>query len=417
MKKSKPTKLQLKIKELRMAHGWLFVAFIGLLALGTNNVFSSTFVIDSADGSLFNYLFRHVVAAIAGLIAGSFLYFLDYQLWRQKVIPLVAIVLLLLLAVKGVGVEVNGAKRWINIGLFQFQPSELAKLTVILYMAKALSDTMRRKEPIEFFPYQEAWRHRPWYWRIAGMIVPYPAIGIPAVLACLVMLQPDAGTAIVIMSVPLLMMVISGAHLKKIAAHIVILGSVFTYYLLSASYRMDRIKAWWDPEAYASNLGYQVKQSMIAIGSGGLTGQGVGEGVSKFRYLPEAHTDFAFAIVAQEGGFIMSALVLLAFFLIGYYGIITARNCRHPFGMFTALGITLYFCGQGLINIAMVCDVLPVVGVPLPFISYGGTSLIVNLMAAGLLLNIARTNLREAQEERKALLQQQKEALAWKGVP
>lgn len=417
MKKSTQTKLQRTIKELRLAHGWLFIAFLGLLALGTNNVFSSTFVINSEDGSLFEYLTRHVVAALLGLIGGAILYFRPYQSLRRIVIPVVAIVFVLLLAVKFVGVEVNGAKRWIVILGFQFQPSEFAKLTVILYMAKALADTMRRKEVLEFFPYQTLWQDRPWYWRLGGVITPYPPLWIPAILAGLVILQPDAGTAIVIMGIPLMMMVIGGAHLKKIAVHSIIGGTVFMYYLLSAPYRMDRIKAWWDPESYASNLGYQVKQSMIAIGSGGLTGQGVGEGVSKFRYLPEAHTDFAFAIVAQEGGFIVAAVVLLTFFLIAYYGIVTARSCRHPFGTFTALGITIYFCGQGLINIAMVCDVIPVVGVPLPFISYGGTSLIVNLMAAGILLNIARTNLREALAERNAALQQQQEALAWKGVP
>lgn len=416
MKTSTQTKLQRTIKELRLAHGWLFIAFLGLLALGTNNVFSSTFVINSEDGSLFEYLTRHVVAALLGLLGGGILYFRPYQFLRRIVIPVVAIVFVLLLSVKFAGVEVNGAKRWIVILGFQFQPSEFAKLTVILFMAKALADTMRRKEGIEFFPYQIRWQDRPWYWQLGGAITPYPPLWIPAILAGLVILQPDAGTAIVIMGIPLLMMIIGGAHLKKIAVHGIIGGTGFMYYLLSAPYRMDRIKAWWDPESYASNLGYQVKQSMIAIGSGGLTGQGVGEGVSKFRYLPEAHTDFAFAIVAQEGGFIVAAVVLLTFLLIGYYGIVTARSCRHPFGTFAALGITIYFCGQGLINIAMVCDVIPVVGVPLPFISYGGTSLIVNLMAAGILLNIARTNLREALAERKAALQQQ-ESLAWKGVP
>ena len=167
-------------------------------------------------------------------------------------------------------------------------------------------------------------------------------------------------------------------------------------YLLSAPYRMNRIISWYDPWSYEKTLGYQTVQGLIAIGSGGIMGQGLGEGISKFSYLPEAHTDFAFAVLAQEWGMRGSIFMLVLFSMIIYFGCNCAWNTRDTFGKLLTVGITMYFGGQGMINLAMVSGILPVVGVPLPFISYGGTSLLLNMIAAALLLNIAHRNYREA---------------------
>lgn len=384
-----------KIRNLVVTYSLLVISFFGLLVLGTVNVFSSTFVMGGIA-----FLGRHLLFCVIGLLGGIVVYTLDYQFLRRHLKWIIAGTVLLLIAVEFVGVEVNGAKRWINIVLFQFQPSEIAKLVAILCTASVMAAHIQARKSIEFFPL--VGQYRDWPQRLVALVVPHTALWGPLVMAVLVLVQPDAGTAIIIMAIPVLMFFIQGAHFKRIIWHLVVGGSVFIAHLLSASYRMDRIRAWWNPDAYASNLGYQVKQSMIAIGSGGLTGQGLGEGVSKFRYLPEAHTDFAFAIFSQEWGFAGAVVVILAFFVIGYFGMVTAMNCKQPFGRLLALGLTLYFCVQGMINIGMVCDLLPVVGVPLPFISYGGTSLVVNLVAVGLLLNIAHTNIVAVWRERRA---------------
>jgi cell division protein FtsW len=168
--------------------------------------------------------------------------------------------------------------------------------------------------------------------------------------------------------------------------------------MMAEPYRRDRITAWLDPWSYEKTLGYQTVQSLIAIGSGGFMGQGLGEGISKFSYLPEAHTDFAFAVLAQEWGMRGTVTMLVLFCIIIYFGAVTAWSCRSKFGMLLSLGVTLYFGGQGFINIGMVSGLLPVVGVPLPFISYGGTSLIVNMVAAALLLNISKRNYKEMEK-------------------
>lgn len=385
-----------KIRNLVVAYSILVLSFFGLLVLGTVNVFSSTFVM----GGGITFLGRHLLFGVIGLLGGCVVYKLDYQFLRRHLRLIVVGTVILLLAVEFVGVEVNGAKRWINVVLFQFQPSEIAKVAAILCTASVMAAQIQAQKPIEFFPL--IGRYRDWPHRLLALVLPHSALWGPLVMAVLVFAQPDAGTAIIIMVIPALMFLIQGAHWKRIIWHIVVGGSAFIGHLLSAPYRMDRIRAWWNPDAYASNLGYQVKQSMIAIGSGGLTGQGLGEGVSKFRYLPEAHTDFAFAIFSQEWGFAGSVVVIIAFFVIGYFGLMTAANCKQPFGKLVAVGLTLYFCVQGMINIGMVCDLLPVVGVPLPFISYGGTSLVVNLVAVGLLLNVAHTNIVTVWRERRA---------------
>lgn len=276
---------------------------------------------------------------------------------------------------------------------FTFQPSELAKLTGILYTAAYLAPCLERHKKIEFFHRLSRDKNASWLKQLP--FLPHVTLWAPGLMALLVGIQPDAGTAIVIFIIPVVMLIVSGAHVSKVKIPILLMAVVAVLSVMSAPYRRDRIIAWLDPWSYEKTLGYQTIQSLIAIGSGGIMGQGVGEGISKFSYLPEAHTDFAFAILAQEWGLRGTVLMLVLFCVIIYFGAVTAWNCRNKFGMFTALGITLYFGGQGFINIGMVSGLLPVVGVPLPFISYGGTSLIVNMMAAALLLNICRCNYKE----------------------
>ncbi len=378
-------------KELRRTYWALLTSFALLIVMGMANVFSATFVSDGESGRIFYYhLMRQFIFFAVGMIPAVFIFFHDYRFWRKYVKWSILFAVALLVIVLTNGIVVNGARRWLGLGLFTFQPSEIAKIAGILYAAARIADFLEKDRPIEFF-YRLTHSKEALPWQRLRFI-PHISLWAPAVMALLVWKQPDAGTAIVILGIPAIMLFVAGAHLSKVRPLLVGIVAVVVIGLIVEPYRMDRIVAWLDPWEYERTLGYQSVQGLIAIGSGGIMGQGIGEGVSKFSYLPEAHTDFAFAIIAQEWGLRGSVVVLLLFCAVIYFGSMAAQDCRDRFGKFTAVGITMYLGGQGFINIAMVCGILPVVGVPLPFISYGGTSLIVNMAAAALLLNICRQN-------------------------
>lgn len=387
-------------KEMRRNFWMLLIAFSLLIIIGTSNVFSSTFVEDMAEGgSAYGHLIRQGIYLALGLAPAIFVYKKDYHMWKKWSVRLLIATAVLLIAVLFAGIVVNGARRWLGAGGFTFQPSEIAKLAIILFTADKLAPLWDKNGHIEFFSPLSAFfpakSGKPPRWKRIRF-VPHPLLLPPLVLAILVFRQPDAGTALVILFLPLVMFWVSGASILK--ARVPLLGTlaVGIVYLLSAPYRMNRIISWYDPWSYEKTLGYQTVQGLIAIGSGGVMGQGLGEGISKFSYLPEAHTDFAFAVLAQEWGLRGSVFMLVLFSMIIYFGCNCAWNTRDTFGKLLAVGITMYFGGQGMINLAMVSGILPVVGVPLPFISYGGTSLLLNMVAAALLLNIAHRNYREA---------------------
>lgn len=388
-----------KSKELRIAFWALMTAFAFLFVIGTVNVYSSTFVEEIGTGNTFGYLGRQAFLVFIGLFPGFFVYCRDYHWWSRHAGKLAVLTIILLLAVFAGGTVVNGARRWIGIGGVTFQPSELAKLTVIVCTATAITNKFSRRRAIEFL--RPLHRERRKKGRARAAVLPTEELWLPILLSALVFKQPDAGTAGVIFLLPAMMLWASGAKLSQAKYPLLIAGVAGVILLLSAPYRMDRITAWLDPWSYEKTLGYQTVQGLIAIGSGGFFGQGLGEGISKFSYLPEAHTDFAFAVFAQEWGFIGALGILFLFGLIIYYGCYSACHSRDTFGTLLALGVTFYFGGQGFINIGMVSGMLPVVGVPLPFISYGGTSLIVNMTAAALLLNICRDGYRHAEQQER----------------
>lgn len=387
-------------KEMRRNFWMLLIAFFLLIIIGTSNVFSSTFVEDMAEGgSAYGHLIRQGVYLSLGLVPALFVYKKDYHMWKKWSVRLFVFTVILLVAVLAAGIVVNGARRWLGAGGFTFQPSEIAKLVVILFTADKLAPLWDKKGHIEFFSPLSAFfpsqtGKEPRWKRIR--FVPHPLLLPPLLLGILVFRQPDAGTALVILFLPIVMFWVSGASILKAKVPLLATLAVGIVYLLSAPYRMNRIISWYDPWSYEKTLGYQTVQGLIAIGSGGIMGQGLGEGISKFSYLPEAHTDFAFAVLAQEWGMRGSIFMLVLFSMIIYFGCNCAWNTRDTFGKLLTVGITMYFGGQGMINLAMVSGILPVVGVPLPFISYGGTSLLLNMIAAALLLNIAHRNYREA---------------------
>lgn len=396
---------------------WMLTSISLLVVIGLENILSSTFVLDEG-ASLSGYLGKQLFFLFLGIVAARILWGRGYQFIRRWCSKFALFNIICLIAVKFVGITVNGARRWLGFGIVSFQPSEFAKLAAIISMAAAIAFYLERhgnKELMSLhlrniFPIDKLERKIPFGKRLFslflhryGLVAFFPTF----FFSFLVLLQPDAGTAIIIFLPVFLMFFCSELtviHTKfstrqRIALAIVFLAlaSLFVY-LFAHSYQMMRIITWLDPWPYSQSSGYQSVQSYIAVGSGGVFGQGMGTGISKFNYLPEAHTDFAFAVIAQEWGLIGGVIVLFLFCSLLSVGVKTAIRCRDRFGMFLALGITFSLCSQGLINMAMVTGVLPVVGVPLPFISYGGSSLILNILSATILLRISYDNFCEAEQ-------------------
>ena len=341
-----------------------------LIILGTINVFSSSFIIAEAEfDSPYFFLKRHIINVIIGFIAFGICFKIDYHKWR-KFIPFVLLfTLAALLLVLIIGPEVNGAKRWLPLGVTQFQPAEMSKLVSIMIMAAYLSLQVKLNREIKFIT---------------------PQLVIVFLMAFLTEQEPDMGTASIILGIPLIMLVIAGLSRDKILKLLGATALTTALLIWRQPYRLERLKVTYDPWSDAQNYGYQTVQSLSAIGSGELTGMGLGVGVSKYDYLPEAHTDFAFAIFCQENGFLGAIFVFLLFAALAVYAARIASRARDEYGQILSMGIMLLVVGQAVANLLMVGGMLPVVGVPLPFISYGGTSLIVTMAAVGILANIGR---------------------------
>ena len=349
----------------------IIVIMVVLMVLGTINVFSSSFVLGTTDyEDPYHFLRRHVMVMIAALVLFFAFRKINYRRWRPLNGPLmlagIVTTFLALVAVLVVGTEVNGARRW----LFGAQPAELAKLVSLMLAASTLASRIRRGKSNSIYN-----------------IINLRYLFI-LVMAGLIELEPDMGTALIVLGVPVIMAMVAGMSMKYV---LILVGMSPIILLIVASiqpYRMARINAWFDPWADAQGMGYQTVQSLSTIGSGGFWGMGLGEGVSKYEYLPEAHTDFAFAIFSQEHGYMGAFMVFLLLTLLVLLCVRIANRAPDEFGQMLATGIMVLIAGQAIANIMMVGGLLPVVGVPLPFISYGGSSLIVTMIAMGILLNI-----------------------------
>lgn len=349
---------------------WIMVM---LLIAGSVNIFSSTFVMAEDEGSSpYFYLLKHLVIMGAGGLCFFLCYWVDYHRWRDILVPITLVIMAMLVYVLGFGTAVNGAKRWIYIGSFSVQPAEFAKICSVMIEAYYLSYCIQKRQAFKLIQSQH----------IMLMI-----------LAVLVELEPDMGTMMIILGVPLLMLIVAGLDVGKIKNLIFIVVAAATALCIYQPYRLQRIKVMLDPWADAQGMGYQTVQSITAIGSGGFWGMGLGEGLAKYAYLPEAHTDFAFAVFCQENGFLLAAGLIILYGLLGYFGARIAKNAYDAYGQVLAGGLVILICLQAVINMFMVSGFLPVIGVPLPFISYGGCSLLVSMAALGILVNINRYSL------------------------
>lgn len=355
---------------------WLFVATVTLCLIGAVMVFSaSALTAREQFGTSYHFLLRQVVWLALGLLVMFALINVDYRRLREPklVLPYFFIVLLMLIAVLFLD-KSHATHRWFRAGPISLQPSELAKLAVILYLAWFLE---RRCRPRSF--------------GINDLLnTLLPALGLVGIVAGLVVFEPDLGTSLEIMIIAMAMLFVAGLSGKYIAAALVAAIPVIYFAVAQVSYRYERVMAFLHPDADPLGHGFQLMQSLIAVGSGGLTGVGLMESRQKLFYLPEAHTDFIFAVLCEELGFIGGALVLALFAVYAWRGLETCFRARDNFGRFLALGITVMVASQALINLGVVLGMMPTKGIPLPFLSYGGSSLFVMLVGTGVLLNISQ---------------------------
>jgi cell division protein FtsW len=347
----------------------LVLVTLGLVAFGLVMVFSATSAAATlGEGDPMRFLVKQGAYAVAGIMLLVAVSRLDYHVLRGLAPLLLVGALVLCVAVLVIAPEVNGAKRWFLIGPASLQPSELAKLGLCVWVCAFLA---RRPAP-----------------RTLGQLLK-PIGLVTAVFGVLILLQPDLGTAITLVLMVAGVLVISGVpgRLLLVAGALTIGAGILAIWM--EPYRRDRVLSFLDPWRDAEGAGFQTVQAIIGMGSGGITGQGLGEGVQKIFYLPEAHTDMIFAIIGEELGLIGAALVVGAFAVFAWAGFRIALACRDPFGKRLAAGITTLVCGQAAVNLAAVLGIAPLTGIPLPFVSYGGSSLVVLLTAVGVLLNIA----------------------------
>jgi cell division protein FtsW len=347
----------------------LIMVTLALVAFGLVMVYSATSAAAAVGGKDPSYyLKRQGIYAALGIVLMVIAQRWDYRRLKLLAPTLVMISLGLLVAVLAIGPAINGARRWISLGPAVFQPSELAKLSLAIWAAAYLS---RRPAPQDL---RELWR---------------PVGALAAVFCVLLILEPDMGTSIALMAMLVGMLVVAGTPARTLAAAIAIAGALGTAAIWMEPYRRARFFAFLNPWHDAQGAGFQIVQAMIGMGSGGWFGVGLGQGVQKIFYLPEAHTDMMLANIGEELGLVGVTAVIGAYALFAYAGFDIALRCKDPFGKRLATGLTVLVCGQAAINIFAVMGSAPLTGIPLPFLSYGGSSLVVLLAGVGILLNIA----------------------------
>ncbi|WLR52249.1 stage V sporulation protein E [Bacillus tianshenii] len=351
----------------------LVLATFLLLTVGLIMVYSASAIwADYKFDDSFFFAKRQLLFAGVGIVAMFFMMNVDYWTWRthSKLLLLVCFGLLLVVLIPGVGLVRGGARSWLGVGAFSIQPSEFMKLAMIAFLAKYLSEHQKKITSFK-----------------RGLV---PSLGLVMTAFGLIMLQPDLGTGTVLVGTCVVMIYTAGARIS----HFVALGVVglagFVGLIASAPYRIKRITSFLDPWQDPLGSGFQIIQSLYAIGPGGLLGLGLGKSRQKFFYVPEPQTDFIFSIIAEELGFIGGTFVLLLFAVLLWRGIRIALGAPDLFGSFLAVGIVSMIAIQVMINIGVVTGLMPVTGITLPFLSYGGSSLTLILVAIGILLNISR---------------------------
>lgn len=363
-------------KPARPVDGMLLTVLLLLLMGGILILFSATYYQALHKGDPLLEVKRQLIGIGLGTVLLVVTSRIPYTFWRTPVVVVTglaaSLVLLVLVIIPGVGVYLNGSRRWLNIAGLSFQPSELAKIASVLYLASALS--YRGKQLDRLF---------------TGVI---PLLIVPGLFFLLILEQPNLSTAGSIMIAAVLMLLIAGVrwrHLSLLGVCGLCVGAVYAWI---EPYRRERLLSFRDPFAQMSDEGYQLAQSLIAIGSGGLFGRGLGQGRQKFSYLPYPESDFIFAIVGEDFGLLGCTVVILLFVAFAFAGMRIAVNCPDRYGSLLAAGLTAMITLQAALNIAVVIGAMPTTGLPLPFFSAGGTSVSLLMASAGIILNVSRTH-------------------------
>jgi cell division protein FtsW len=347
----------------------LILVTLGLVAFGLVMVFSATSASAAlGEGDPMRFLVKQGLYAGAGLVLLAVFTRVDYHALRPLAPVLLAVAFVGCVAVLAVAPSINGAQRWFLVGPISIQPAEIAKLAVLVWACAVLS---RRPVPTTLGELLKP----------VGIVV--------AVFGALIVVEPDLGTTIALFVMIAGILLVSGVPFRLFALTATLALGAGALAIWMEPYRRERLFSFLDPWKDAQGTGFQNVQAIIGMGSGGITGEGLGQGIQKVNFLPEAHTDMIFAVVGEELGFVGSSLVIAAFAVFAWAGFRVALQCRDPFGKRLAAGITTLICGQAAVNLAAVLGIAPLTGIPLPFVSYGGSSLLVLLCCVGVLLNIA----------------------------
>ena len=345
-----------------------------LVIIGTIMIFSASPALALKHGDSFYYLKRHLFYIILGLFGLNFALKLNLNTLKKWSLPILifSLMLLVMVFIPKIGKSMGGASRWIDLYIFSFQPSELAKFAVILFLSSALAN---KKEGIKNF--------------LSGLL---PLLLMVGLVAGVIIKQPDLGTALSISFSAFLMFFIAGAQFLHLG--VLLAAGAFGVLLISilSPYRLKRIFAYLNPWSDPLNIGFQIIQSLLAVGSGGLFGLGLGNSRQKFYYLPQQYADFIFAVLCEELGFIGAVVLLFLFVIFFARGIGIALKATDNFSYFLGMGIVIMFAVQTFMNLSVVLGLIPTTGIPLPFVSYGGTATVINLFSVGLVANISRNS-------------------------
>jgi cell division protein FtsW len=354
----------------------IFYSVIFLLAIGVIMIYSaSSYYAMFKEGDSMVYLKKQILWAVTGLIAMVFMMGYDYHKLR-KITPHLLIIAIPLLIAVFFFPAVNGAKRWIQLGPLSFQPSELTKYVVVLFLAMSLD---KKGDGVKKF------------W--TGVI---PYLGVSGFFAALILAEKNLSIAAIIMIVTYIMLFVAGGRIQDLVGKVApILLIAVMFFIFGEDYRRARMLNFLNPWKDPAGDGYQLIQSFYALGAGGITGLGLGQSRQKTLYMPEPHNDFIFSIIGEELGLIGCLIIIMLFILFVWKGIKVALSAKDVYGTLLAVGITSIIAVQAIINIAVVTGSMPVTGVPMPFISYGGTSLVINMLAMGILLNISRQTIKQ----------------------
>ncbi len=350
---------------------------ITLLCLGLIMILSASSIrAYNIYGDSYYFFKRQLISALIGIGAMLLFMNIDYKIYRRyaKLILLLTIIILGIVLIPGIGRLAGGSRRWIDLGFIGLQPSELAKIGIVIYIARFMAD---KKEKLGSF--------------VKGVL---PLVIVLTVVFALILMEPDLGTAVTIVGTFFILLFVASVNLNHIF-YLVLAGlPLVSFFIINEDYRRERLFAFLDPWADPLDTGYHIIQSLLALGSGGIFGVGLGNSKQKFLYLPEPGTDFIFSVLGEEFGLIGTFLILILYFTLTWRGLKIALSATDIFSSILAAGITIMIVLQAIINIGVVTASIPITGITLPFISYGGTSLVIMLSGIGILLNISRKTIK-----------------------